>query len=228
MADSKKITILLADEGRAAPRRPRRSPRRHRQSSKLSLAVRWTGKLRLTRSGSCAIPAVAVVDLNIPKVHGIELVRRIRSESLGTKVVILSGSTDDDIIREVVRAGGDAYLLKNGPARHLTDAISYVCDGGQYFSPQLRRDGLDRRLLEEVPRSAPQARPAHVEDEPLEEEDDRPARAAENRGPRDSRYTRSRRPAPTRRTADPRRDSGSGSRRTATKISKTGTMKSSA
>jgi cytochrome c-type biogenesis protein CcmH/NrfG len=71
---------------------------------------------------------------------------------LGTKMVILSGTSDDDIIREVVRAGGDAYLLKNGPARHLIDAISYVRDGGQYFSPQLRRDGLDRRLLEESPR----------------------------------------------------------------------------
>jgi len=51
----------------------------------------------------------------------------------------------------VVRAGGDACLLKNGPARHLVDAISYVLDGGRYFSPQLRRDGLDRHLLEEKP-----------------------------------------------------------------------------
>jgi len=54
----------------------------------------------------------------------------------------------------VVRAGGDGYLLKNGPARHLVDAISYVQDGGQYFSPQLRRDGRDRHLLEEPPRYA--------------------------------------------------------------------------
>ncbi len=78
----------------------------------------------------------------------------MRGEVLGTKIVILSGTTDDDVIREVVRAGGDAYLLKNGPARHLIDAISYVRDGGQYFSPQLRRDGLDRHLFEEQPRVA--------------------------------------------------------------------------
>jgi DNA-binding NarL/FixJ family response regulator/TolA-binding protein len=93
-------------------------------------------------------PHVAVIDLNLAKVHGIELIRRIRSEALATKVIILSGTDDDDLIREVVRAGGDGYLLKNGPARHLIDAISYVRDGGQYFSPQLRRDGLDRHLLE--------------------------------------------------------------------------------
>jgi hypothetical protein len=35
------------------------------------------------------------------------------------------------------------------------DAISYVRDGGQYFSPQLRRDGLDRHLLQEPVRTPP-------------------------------------------------------------------------
>jgi DNA-binding NarL/FixJ family response regulator len=97
-------------------------------------------------------PDVAVVDLNLPKLHGIELVRRVRAESLGTKIIIVAGTADDEIVREVVRAGGDGYVLKNGPARHLLDAISYVRDGGQYFSPQLHRDGRDRHLLEEPPR----------------------------------------------------------------------------
>jgi DNA-binding NarL/FixJ family response regulator len=97
-------------------------------------------------------PDVAVVDLNLAGMHAIELVRRIRSESIPTRVVILAGTRDDEIIREVVRAGGDGYLLKNGPARHLLDAISYVRDGGQYFSPQLHRDGRDRHLLQEPAR----------------------------------------------------------------------------
>ena len=156
-------------------------------------------------------PEVAVVDLNIPKLHGIELVRRVRAEALDTKIVILSGSTDDDIIREVVRAGGDAYLLKNGPARHLIDAISYVRDGGQYFSPQLRRDGLDRHLLEEKPRLATEhaagVRPTDPgEDDSVPDErrdavdDDRPA----PRTARDSRYVRTRRSSGGR-AADPRR-----------------------
>jgi len=100
-------------------------------------------------------PQVAVVDLNLPKLHGIELVRRVRSEALGTRIIVLSGTSHDDIVREVIRAGADGYLLKNGPVRHLVDAISYVRDGGQYFSPQLGRDGLDRHLLEESPRTGP-------------------------------------------------------------------------
>ena len=123
---------------------------REPRNSKSSRSVR-TAKRRSNRFAKLR-PEVAVVDLNLPTLHGIELVRRVRGEVLGTKVVILSGTTDEEIIREVVRAGGDAYLLKNGPARHLIDAISYVRDGGQYFSPQLRRDGRDRHLLEETPR----------------------------------------------------------------------------
>ena len=108
-------------------------------------------------------PDVAVVDLNLPKLHGIELIRRVRSEVPGTKVIILAGTADDEIVREAVRAGADGYLLKNSPARHLIDAISYVRDGGQYFSPQLRRDGRERHLLEEPVRQqepSPSAAPS--------------------------------------------------------------------
>jgi DNA-binding NarL/FixJ family response regulator len=149
MASSDKVTILLADED--ALRR-----------DGLAAVLQGTPHFEVIAQcpdGESALnqirqlrPDVAVVDLNLPKLHGIELVRCVRGEVLQTKIVILSGSTDDEIIREVVRAGGDAYLLKNGPARHLIDAISYVRDGGQYFSPQLHRDGRDRHLLEEKPR----------------------------------------------------------------------------
>src|SRR5665213_3157047 len=147
-----KVTVLLADED---------ALRRDGLAAVLSGAENYEVVSRVP-DGPSALdeirrlrPDVAVVDLNLPGIHGIELVRRIRAEALRTKVVILAGTNDDEIVREVIRAGGDGYLLKNGPARHLIDAINYVRDGGQYFSPQLRRDGLDRHLLEEPPRQYP-------------------------------------------------------------------------
>ena len=157
MADTDKITILLADED--ALRRDGLAAVLERTPRFSIVAQCPDGDNAMDRIRSLR-PDVAVVDLNLPRVHGIELVRRVRAEGLGTRIVIMSGTTDDDIIREVVRAGGDGYILKNGPSRHLVDAISYVRDGGQYFSPQLRRDGLDRHLLQEPARTpAPAAAP---------------------------------------------------------------------
>jgi len=201
MAEPRKTSILLADED--ALRR-----------DGLAAVLQSTAKFEVVAQcpdGEAALqrirelrPDVAVVDLNIPGVHGIELVRRIRSENLGTKVVILSGSSDDDLIREVVRAGGDAYLLKNGPARHLIDAISYVCDGGQYFSPQLRRDGLDRHLLQEIPRTPPPVPHAPADDaDEGEPDNDRRPPGMEARRPTESRAQPKHSPA--RRTSDPQR-----------------------
>ncbi len=149
MPDIQKVTVLLADgdslrrDGLAAVLLPNTEIEVIAGCSDGQATLDEIRRLR---------PQVAVIDLNLPGLHGIELVRRIRGESLGTKVVIVSGTSDDEIVREVVRAGADAYLLKNGPARHLIDAINYVRDGGQYFSPQLGRDGRNRHLLEEPPR----------------------------------------------------------------------------
>ncbi len=200
MAPPDKTTILLADED--ALRRDGLAAVLHGTPHFEVIAQCPDGETALDQIRQMR-PDVAIVDLNLPKVHGIELVRRVRGEELGTKIVILSGTTDDDIIREVVRAGGDAYLLKNGPARHLIDAISYVRDGGQYFSPQLRRDGLDRHLLEEQPRFAAE-RPARRRDPEevaadQDEYDERGTEYDDERpvGPRAARDDRSERPRRT-------------------------------
>ncbi len=198
MAASDKITILLADED--ALRRDGLAAVLQGNPSFDVIAQCPDGEAALDQIRQLR-PDVAIVDLNLPKLHGIELVRRVRGETLGTKIVILAGTTDDDIVREVVRAGGDAYLLKSGPARHLIDAISYVRDGGQYFSPQLRRDGLDRHLLEEKPRvtSEPVGRDAeeYTDEDPAGgdggEEGD--AARAPRRSARDARGGRTRRSA---------------------------------
>jgi DNA-binding NarL/FixJ family response regulator len=197
MASSDKITILLADED--ALRRDGLAAVLNGNPLFDVVAQCQDGEAALSRIRQLR-PDVAVVDLNLPKLHGIELVRRVRAEVPGTKIVILSGSSDNDIIREVVRAGGDAYLLKNGPARHLIDAISYVRDGGQYFSPQLRRDGLDRHLLEEKPRIAPERiAAARIDDDATGGEgpdegdgvnEGDADRLGASRSPRDNRYGR--------------------------------------
>lgn len=96
-------------------------------------------------------PDFGILDLHMPGMTGIEVVRRLRSVGVATKLLILSVSRDESTVMEALRAGADAYLLKESPARHLLDAITYVRDGGVYVSPLLRGAGLFTRSERSAP-----------------------------------------------------------------------------
>ena len=90
-------------------------------------------------------PDFAILDLHMPGVTGIEAIRRLRTAGCTVKLMILSISREETTVMDALRAGADAYLLKDGPGRHLLDAITFVRDGGVYVSPMLRGAGLFAR-----------------------------------------------------------------------------------
>ncbi len=90
-------------------------------------------------------PDFAVLDLDMPKLSGLEVIRRAREAGSKTRLIVLSISRDQAVIRELFRSGADGYVLKDGPSRHIFDAINYVRDGGQYLTPLLRRDGPENK-----------------------------------------------------------------------------------
>ena len=90
-------------------------------------------------------PDFAVLDLDMPKLTGLEVVRRAREAGSKTRLIVLSISRDQNVIRELFRSGADGYVLKDGPSRHIFDAINYVRDGGQYLTPLLRRESIDKK-----------------------------------------------------------------------------------
>jgi DNA-binding NarL/FixJ family response regulator len=97
-------------------------------------------------------PDFAIFALNMPGMTGVEAIHRLRADGSRAKLMILSISREEKTVVEALRAGADAYLLKDGPSRHLMDAISFVRDGGVYISPMLRGAGLfttDRNVLED-------------------------------------------------------------------------------
>ncbi len=87
-------------------------------------------------------PEFAILDLHMPGLSGLEAVRRLRAAGCGSKLMILSIGRDETTVMDALRAGADAYLLKDGPSRHLLDAVNFVRDGGVYVSPLLRGAGL--------------------------------------------------------------------------------------
>jgi DNA-binding NarL/FixJ family response regulator len=83
-------------------------------------------------------PDFAILDLHMPKMTGVQVVRKVKELKCVTRVIILSIARDENTVIEALHAGADAYLLKDGPGRHLLDAISYIQDGGVYVTPLLR------------------------------------------------------------------------------------------
>jgi len=99
-------------------------------------------------------PDFAILDLQMPGMTGAEVIRRLRASGFPGKLLILSFSQEESTVMEALRAGADGYLLKDGPFRHLLDAINFVRDGGVYVSPLLRGAGLftrSERRIEQDP-----------------------------------------------------------------------------
>lgn len=82
-------------------------------------------------------PALLFLDLSLPRVHGIEALRQVRSASPHTKVLILSMHNDEPYVIEALRAGAMAYILKGSESTEITQAVREVLAGRRYLSAPL-------------------------------------------------------------------------------------------
>ena len=82
-------------------------------------------------------PDIAVLDLNLPDLFTLEVVRRVKEANLSTRMVVLSTRRDRKTVVEALRCGVNAFLLKSAPSIQLLEAFEQVLDGGIYVSPQL-------------------------------------------------------------------------------------------
>jgi DNA-binding NarL/FixJ family response regulator len=80
-------------------------------------------------------PDVAVMDIAMPLLNGIEAAKRIAEEPVKTAVVILSMHSDESYILKALRAGARGYLLKDSAEIDLIQAIRAVSAGKAFFSP---------------------------------------------------------------------------------------------
>ena len=99
-------------------------------------------------SGLAAIlahhPDVAVIDIGLPGMDGIELTRRVRLEAPATRVAILTVHDLETEILAALSAGADAYALKTSTPAQIVSAIRTAADGGAYFDPRVANVALAR------------------------------------------------------------------------------------
>ena len=80
-------------------------------------------------------PDVAVLDIGMPELNGIEACRQIREARPETEVVMLSMHSDEGYVLRSLKAGARAYLLKDSAEADLARAIRAASEGKSFFSP---------------------------------------------------------------------------------------------
>ncbi len=92
-------------------------------------------------------PDIALVDLHMPNVNGIEVTERTRRGKLSTRIVILTMAGDAPFPRRLLEAGASGYLTKGCPAEELIRAIRQIADGRRYLSADVAQQlALDSAL----------------------------------------------------------------------------------
>ena len=89
-------------------------------------------------------PDVALMDIRMPGMDGIEATRQITAEGGATRVLVLTTFDLDEYVYESLRAGASAFLLKDAKEQQLVAAIRIVADGGSLFAPSVTRRLIER------------------------------------------------------------------------------------
>ncbi len=89
---------------------------------------------------------VCIIDINMPKLNGIETAKRIKERKYDTKIIILTTHNEKEFISEMLMIGVSGYVLKNATKLQLTDAIKEIVKGGRYFSSEVHESILNNYL----------------------------------------------------------------------------------
>lgn len=101
-------------------------------------------------------PDIAVLDITMPNLNGIEAARQISAKQLGTAIIVLSMHADESFVLKALKAGARGYVLKEAPESELIKAVRVLAEGKSFFSP-----AVSRMLVEDYVR--------HLQDKDVED-----------------------------------------------------------
>lgn len=136
------ITVLIADD-HPIVREGLRSVIEQQRHLKV-IAEASNGRLALDRIVALA-PDVAVVDITMPEIDGLQLAREVRQRGLDVRIVILTVHCDGALFDSALEAGARGYLLKDTALTEIVECIQRVSDGHSYASPAMAGYLIDQR-----------------------------------------------------------------------------------
>lgn len=82
-------------------------------------------------------PHIAVLDISMRGMNGLEIAKKIKEENLNVKCVIITMHQDKELLNKALEVGVKAYLLKENSSYDLMVALKFVLDGRRFISPQI-------------------------------------------------------------------------------------------
>jgi two-component system response regulator NreC len=108
-------------------------------------------------------PDVAVVDIGMPELDGVDVTRQIREAVPNTKVLVLTMHESDQMVRRALDAGASGYLLKSDLTDSLPKAVKAIAEGKRFLTPKVSEivlEGFLKRRNQHQHGERPGARPS--------------------------------------------------------------------
>jgi len=109
--------------------------------------IRWLNSFPTAEEAlqgiTAAVPDVALVDINLPGMNGINCVRRLRQQFPHIRILMITTYEESDLIFNSLRSGASGYILKKSAPVELLPAIEQVHAGGAPMSMQIARKVVD-------------------------------------------------------------------------------------
>lgn len=91
-------------------------------------------------------PEIAILDLTMPELNGLDATRQIRASTPKTRILIVTAHESEQLIRDVLDAGAMGYILKSDAGRALVQAIEALLEDRPFFTSKVARFLLDGYL----------------------------------------------------------------------------------
>ena len=137
---TRKIRVLLAEDHPLMREGIRSSIAAH---SGLALAGEATNGLEAIELADTTRPDVILMDLNLPRLNGIEATRAIIARNPAIRIIALSVHNSREYVQQFLRAGARGYLTKDSAPAEMLQAINRVMVGERYFSEDVARFMVD-------------------------------------------------------------------------------------
>jgi len=131
-------TVLVVEDDAAFLQRVR-SALHHAELEGAPLVCASGAEAVATLRGLSHPPRLALVDIGLPDISGIEVINAIRAAFPQTPIMVLSVITQERIVLDAIRAGAQGYIVKSASVEHVSSALLEVLAGNYPISPSLAR-----------------------------------------------------------------------------------------